>query len=53
MNRLLSQITKVLVGVKVAALVAEAYFLTDTEVEFKIAMVKRRMNWSQKTRGYS
>ena len=42
--RLLSHITKVLVGVKVAALVAEAYFLTDTEVEFKMAIVKRRIN---------
>ena len=52
-TRLLNQITKVLVGVNVAALVADEYFLTATPDEFRAAIVKRSVNYNQNTRGYS
>ena len=52
-TRLLNQMTKVRVGVRVAPLVADAYFLTETPEAFRIAIVNKRVNYNQKTLGYS
>lgn len=52
-TRLHNQIVKVLAGVNVAALVADANFLTATPEELRAAIVKSRVNCNQNTRGYS